>query len=256
MDEQMNILWTKMKEEMERQNQKQTQIITENLDKKLEEHLAPIRMENEALKTEIETLRSKVKYLDLESRKNNVILHGVEENEVNSTDLMNKVLDILNKTNDTQNGREEWDKWEVNKLHRIGKKLGNKLRPIKISFTLTWRRNDILKKWKKLGEGIYVTEDLPKEEVEARKALYPKLKEARASGKYAIIKNGKLIIREKLEAEKRKRVPSSPPTTPPGNFSKAQGKGRATQPIKVTKTNPFEAMRNRVNSQTEELLKN
>uniref|UniRef100_A0A1E1WPR1 Endonuclease-reverse transcriptase n=1 Tax=Pectinophora gossypiella TaxID=13191 RepID=A0A1E1WPR1_PECGO len=245
MDEQMKLLWSNIKEEMEKQNQKQTQAIAETISKTLEEHLAPIRQENEVLRREVDTLRSRIRSLEMESRKNNIILHGVEETEAGKEDLINKVLELLNKTSEPRSENHSWDKWEINQLHRIGKKSDNKTRPIKISCTLSWRRNEIMKNKKRLPEGIYITEDLSKEEVEIRKALIPKLKEARESGKYAIIKNGKLVIREKTDAEKRKRATSSPPSTPPNYFSKPQENINPSQPAKISKINPFEAMRNR-----------
>ncbi|KAI8428463.1 hypothetical protein MSG28_007274 [Choristoneura fumiferana] len=216
MEEQMKLLWSNIKEEMEKQNNKQMQILTETITKTLDEHLVPFRLENEALKKEVETLRSKINYLELEGRKNNIILHGVEERETNNSELTNMVLGLLNRTNNkAQNETHEWDKWEISKLYRVGKKTVNKIRPIKITLTLTWRRNEILKNKKNFPKGTYITEDLPKEEVEIRKSLIPALKDARASGKYAIIRNGRLIIKDKLEKEKRKRIPSSPPSTPP-----------------------------------------
>ncbi|KAI8427169.1 hypothetical protein MSG28_014781 [Choristoneura fumiferana] len=193
-------------------------------------------------------------YSKHKGRKNNIILHGVEERETNNSELTNMVLGLLNRTNNkAQNETHEWDKWEISKLYRVGKKTVNKIRPIKITLTLTWRRNEILKNKKNFPKGTYITEDLPKEEVEIRKSLIPALKDARASGKYAIIRNGRLIIKDKLEKEKRKRIPSSPPSTPPSNFSTAHKMDSAAKPAKLPRSNPFESMRNRAHSQTEDM---
>ncbi|KAI8427168.1 hypothetical protein MSG28_014781 [Choristoneura fumiferana] len=193
-------------------------------------------------------------YSKHKGRKNNIILHGVEERETNNSELTNMVLGLLNRTNNkAQNETHEWDKWEISKLYRVGKKTVNKIRPIKITLTLTWRRNEILKNKKNFPKGTYITEDLPKEEVEIRKSLIPALKDARASGKYAIIRNGRLIIKDKLEKEKRKRIPSSPPSTPPSNFSTAHKMDSAAKPAKLPRSNPFESMRNRAHSQTEDI---
>ncbi|CAH0405407.1 unnamed protein product [Chilo suppressalis] len=248
MDKQMQLLWAKMKEEMEKQQEKQTQIIKETISKTIEEQLSHIRKENEVLKEEVATLRSKVKILDIEARKTNLILHGVEENETNNTELMKQVLELLNDLNKSQNATHEWDKWEISKLHRIGKKVQNKNRPIKIVFTLVWRRNEILTNKKHLPKGIYITEDLTKEEMDLRKSLYAKLKEARVSGKYAYIKHGKLIIKDQQESEKRKRASSSPPSTPPNSFSKVQEEDIVKQPTKFSKINPNQTVKNIANS--------
>ena len=160
------------------------------------------------MRKEVEILRSKVKSLNLEARKNNAILHGVEEGELNNTDLMNKVLKILNEANvGGQKETHEWDKWEIGNMYRIGHKTEKKNRPIKITFSLTWRRNEILRNSKNFPKGIYVTDDLTKEELQKRKALIPELKEARASGKYAIIKSGKLFVIEVRRRNERECHP-------------------------------------------------
>ncbi|CAG5031882.1 unnamed protein product [Parnassius apollo] len=211
------------------------------------------------MKSEILLLRLKVKYLELETRKNNVLLHGVEETENNNLELMNTVIELFN-VPCTKNKRRKRNTTGINgnlaAYIELGKKTEGKIRPIKISCTLTWRRNEILKKKKKFPEGVYVTEDLSKEELEERKTLIPKMKEARASGKYATIRNGKLIIRDKMEPEKRKRTQSTPPSTPPDNFSKARGEPKLYQPAKMSRINPAERMRSQSNSNTEETSKN
>lgn len=76
--------------------------------------------------------------------------------------------------------------------------------------------------------------------MEANKALIPRMKEARLAGKYAIIKNGLLIIKDFKGKEKRKRAPSSPPSTPPEGFSRVNETPTEKQPTKVSKINPFQ----------------
>ncbi|KAJ2940248.1 hypothetical protein O0L34_g11817 [Tuta absoluta] len=204
MDAQTKLLLATLMEEIEKQNSKQTQTITENLNKTLEEHLSPLRQENEALRSELEILRSKVKYLDLKSRKNNVVLHGIVETETNQQELMDLVLKFLNSISpakSTLKENQEWDRWEINNAYRIGKRLENKIRPIKVSCTLAWRRNELLKNKKKLPENVYISEDFTKEELEERRALGPKIKEARSSGKYAINPFEEMKIRTNSETE-------------------------------------------------------
>ncbi|CAG5045603.1 unnamed protein product [Parnassius apollo] len=145
------MLLATVKEEIEKQNDKQTQTITETISKTIEEQLLPIKKENEAMKSEILLLRLKVKYLELETRKNNVLLHGVEETENNNLELMSTVIELFNVPCTTEQAEEEkhdWDKWELSSIYRVGKMTEGKIRPIKISCTLTWRRNEILKKKK------------------------------------------------------------------------------------------------------------
>lgn len=255
MEKQMDLLWSRLKEELQKQTEIIAATVNETITTTIEEKLKPIKKENEALKNKVEVLSSKIQGLELENRKNNVIIHGVEEGKDNHTGLMEVVLEILNEVDKTQI-KHEWDRWEISKAHRIGKKCQGKDRPIKITLTLGWRKAELLKNRSNFPQGIKITEDFPKEILASRKALIPKLIEARESGKYAIIKNDRLIIREKSETgknkEKRKRAPSSPLSTPPNNFSRAHEQAKGSQNRKISKINPFEEMRNRTNSRTED----
>ncbi|CAG5014112.1 unnamed protein product [Parnassius apollo] len=170
------MLLATIKKEIEKQNDKQTQTITETISKTIEEQLLPIKKENEAMKI---------------------------------NEYLIELFNVPCTTEQAEEEKHDWDKWELSSIYRVGKKTDGKIRPIKISCT-TWRRNEILKKKKKFSEGVYVTEDLSKEELEERKTLIPKMKEARVSGKYAIIRNGKLIIRDKMEPEKEEESPIHP----------------------------------------------
>ncbi|VVC94249.1 unnamed protein product [Leptidea sinapis] len=123
MGEQTKILVATLKDEIIKQNDKQTQTITETISNTIEEQLLPIN--NEAMKSEILLLKSKVKYLELESRKNNVLLHGVEEKETNNLELINTLIELFNMPSSTEQAAEEdhdWDKWEMSNVYRIGKK--------------------------------------------------------------------------------------------------------------------------------------
>ncbi|XP_052750861.1 uncharacterized protein LOC128200685 [Galleria mellonella] len=100
---------------------------------------------------------------------------------------------------------------DVSKIHRIGPNKENKIRPVLISFTNNWKRSEILKMKKNLKDG-YVTEDFPKEVLEKRRELKPKLIEERANGNTAYIKYDQLVVREiNPNKEKRKRDQSSSP---------------------------------------------
>lgn len=255
MDEKSKLLLIQIREEMKIQ----TEIIIDNINKtisdKIDEKLLPIIQENETLKSEITNLNSKVKGLELEARKNNVIIYGVEEKEKDSKELMEMVMSTLNNAYKNLN-LVEWDKWEINNLNRVGRKIEGKPRPIKITLTLGWRKTELLKNKKKIAEHIYISEDFPKEVLEKRKELIPKLNEARKAGKFAILKYDQLIVKPAKEKtyEKRKRVPSSPPQTPPSNFSKGKDPTQleTLQPSKLTKVNPFDKMRHNRKQREEE----
>lgn len=257
MNEQMNLLLNKMKEEF----QKQTNIINETVQQtiasSIEEKLLPIKQETENLKLENNMLKSKMKNLELESKRNNLIIHGVEEKERNSNELMEIVLETLNNVENKLNSAE-WDKWEISRAERLGKKIEHKIRPIKITLTLGWRKLELLRNKKYLPKNVKITEDFTKEVLEERKTLIPKMIEARESGKYAIIKHDKLVIKEKRAEhnEKRKRVPSSPPSTPTNNSSGIEDQEKIIQPAKQSKINSFETTTNNKNLQTKAQSKN
>lgn len=245
MEQQFDLLWNKLKVELEKQTDAITKSVHTSLSLTFDEKLKPIIQENAEMKIEIDKLKSTVKRLEIDARKNNIILFGIKEEENENIGLMDIVLETLNNINKNSIKSNDWDKWEISQVQRIGKKNDTKTRPVKVVLTLGWRKMELLKNRKKFPENITVSEDFPKETLEIRKALIPKMIEAREAGKYAIIKNNKLIVKEKQEKgenkDKRKRVPSSPPKTPPSNFSRMSEEGKVShsQPNKVPKTNKY-----------------
>lgn len=214
MDAQMQTLLEILKEEMKLQ----TQTITESLSKTIDEKMKPLREENEKLKKEVETLKTKVHILEKDARKNNVILHNVDELETSHRELIELVVETLNKLSLNAN-IEKWDIWEISKAQRLGKK-GDKNRPILITVTLTWRKIEILKNNKKFHDKIYATEDYPREILMKRQELKEKMQEEIKNGKTAYLRYDKLIVKE-TPKEKRKRSPTqspnnaeNPPITP------------------------------------------
>lgn len=253
----MNALWDKMKAEFDKQKASidaVNETVHTTISTTIEAQLLPILQETDKLKAENGILKSRIKILEAESRRNNVIIHGVEEKEVNNTELMEIILKTLNNSCKNQNGAE-WDKWEISRLERLGRKIEKKVRPIKLTLTLEWRKMELLRNKKSFPKNIKITEDYTKEVLEERKSLIPKMIEAREAGKYAILKHNKLIIKDKIEPknDKRKRVPSSPPSTPPNNFGRADNQEKIDQPAKQSK---FNHLTNRSNSPIEAQSKN
>ncbi|KAI8419990.1 hypothetical protein MSG28_008593 [Choristoneura fumiferana] len=196
-----------MKEEM----QQQTAVINENMAITMDKKLKPLVEETASLKKEVHVLKSKIYFLEKDARKNNLILHGVPETETHFSELLAIVTSVLDNVSDKAN-LNTWDKWEISNAYRIGKKTENKIRPICVTLTLQWRRNELLRNKKYLPENIYVTEDYPKEVLLVRKELKNKLKEELEKGKEGYIAYDRLIIKEKNE--KRKRSPTESPNTP------------------------------------------
>lgn len=243
MDGQMQILWSKFKEELQLQTAAITQNITASISATIEEKIKPILEENQILKKEVVVvLKTRVQHLERETRRNNVILHGIPESEQNKQELMEKVLEALNNM-----GKKaqiaEWDIWELSQVTRLGKQKEGIARPILIQLTLAWRKVEILKNNKQFPVGIYATEDFPKDVLEKRRELKTRLAEEIKNGKTAYIRYDKLIIKDKVE--KRKRSPSRSIESTPTSINKQKA------PSKIHKTNIFTNTKTRSTSVNE-----
>lgn len=203
---------TQLSEDMGKQAEKITTTVTENLTKTIDENMKLLSTENEVLRKEIKELNEKVNKMDREIRANNLILHGIPETENDRMELLKVILDTLNIISKNTDS-EMWDKWEVNKFYRLGEKTESKNRPILVSVTTNWRKMVILKNNKLLPDGIYATDDLPKEVLAKRRELTTKLKEERGKGNIAYIRYDRLIVKD-AKKEKRKRSPTKSPTEP------------------------------------------
>ncbi|CAG4984917.1 unnamed protein product [Colias eurytheme] len=235
MDEQFQLLFDKMKIEM----QNQTSELTNTLLVKMEEKLKPVVEENHILKLKVEKLEKKVESLEREKKSNNIIIHGLAEKEQSTLDAMKYIkkcfLDELGIT---------IENYEINKIFRIGTKNKNgKPRPMLLSLISGWKKNEIMRNKKKLKE-LYITEDYSKETLEIRKSLQPQLMQERQKGNLAYIKYDKLIVKEYPKViDKRKREKSTSPQV------EAQPKKQQTPSTsKNSRINAFDMMRGRSNS--------
>lgn len=235
MEEQFQTLFDKMKLEME----KQTNSITSTLLDKMEEKLLPLLEENKKLKEKVETLEKKIENIEREKRKNNILVFRLEENEKSVMDLF-----VMAKRNFKNDLNIEIEINDISKIHRIGKKDDTKVRPILISFVNNWKKNEILKNKRHL-KYTYVTEDFPKEILEKRRLLQPKLREEREKGKIAYIKYDKIIIKENTNKEKRKREQS---ISPENNIQSKKSTNISSNKIKTNRKNAFDLLRARSNS--------
>lgn len=202
MEEQFQLLFNKMKIEM----QNQTIELTNTILDRMEEKLKPVLEENKILKLKVESMEKKVERLEKDKKRNNILIHGLEEKENSTLDLIINIKNCFLKELDIT--LEDYD---INKIHRIGKKNNEKPRPTLLSLVSEWKKNEIMRNKKKLKE-LYITEDYSKETLEIRKSLHPKLMEERKKGNLAYLKYDKLIVKEKSKAiDKRKREVSTSP---------------------------------------------
>lgn len=242
MDEQFQMFFDKMKIEMQIQTEQLKETITNSIMDRMDSKLEPILEENKNLKLKVERLEKEIDYLKKEKRNNNIVIFGLKEENNNNIELLHTVIKIFSESLEIK--VEEWD---VNKIHRIGKinKESEKARPVLLSLVNSLKKSEIMKKKNLLkSKRIYIAEDYPKEVIEIRKALQPKLIEERNKGNIAYINYDKLIIKEnKTNKEKRKREVSKSPQ------SDTQPKKQQTfTSSKINRTNAFDLMRGRSNS--------
>jgi hypothetical protein len=208
MDQQTQLTLMILREELQLQTKAITENIRTELANMIDEKLKPVIEENKQLKIEIENIKAK---MEKETRRNNLVLHGLPEKETDNVELLELVVETLNTLSENA-GIDNWDKWEISGVRRLGKKGGKSIRPVLISVTLLWRKILILKNKKKFPKDIYATEDYPKEILDKRRGLKSQLEEERKKGKIAYILYDKLVVKEPIN-EKRKRSPSGSPST-------------------------------------------
>lgn len=229
MNHDMEMFFEKIKEQMDIQTEKITDSVTKKVSQNIDAKLNTIIEENKYLKTEVKLLQEKLKYMDSEKRRNNILIFGAKENH--QENLITEVKKII----ETQT-EATVENYEINKAYRLGIR-GEKTRPILVSFTTTWKRDEVLRKKLKMATGIYFKEDFSKETLERRRELLPKLKEERDKGKIAHIRGDKLIVKEPKEdkGDKRKRNSLESPNTSPNQVP-------TPAPKKINKTNMLDYM--------------
>lgn len=196
----MSLLLTKMTEQLNLQTKTLTENITAAVLQKVDEKLQPIIEENARLIGEVEKLNKKIVNLEGNSKRNNIILHGLPETEEESHDHLNTLVSSTLREIDV-----EIEKGEIDRLQRLGKKGGKtgKIRPILLATTTLQKKIQILKNKQKMKPNSYITQDIPKSVLMARKEE----------------KNG-----SKNDNEKRKRSETPSPRTPNKTINKIQRK--------------------------------
>ncbi|XP_045487104.1 uncharacterized protein LOC123689741 [Pieris rapae] len=241
MEDQFQLLFDKMKNEILNQTIELKDSITNNIMERLDEKLQPIITENRNLKIKVENLEKEVESLKRGKKQNNLIMFGVNEGERSTQELIQNTIHIFKTDLDIQ-----LQEHEINKIYRLGRgKSSGKPRPILISFTSEWKKNEVMGK-KKNFKNVYVTEDYTKEVIEKRKTLQAQLKEEREKGNIAYLKFDKLVVKGKntnINKEKRKRETSSSPQ----NNAQPRKQQTLMPPIN-NRPNAFDVMRIRANS--------
>lgn len=168
------------------------------------------------------------RHLELNKRKNNLVLFNVQENYETSEDLDSLVIQIFMKITSFSFCEQDF-----NEIFRIGKNNGS-CRPILVSFLSYRKMKEVFSK-KQLfrKENIVVTQDMPKEIIDERKRLQPMITALNISGKKAslrldeVLLDGKKLSKKEVEDEMEKFVANKKRkadcmNSPKGNETKRQ----------------------------------
>lgn len=153
--------------------------------------LKEAKLENSKLKKRIEKQEEKMNSLEREVRRKNLIIRGIEDKDKEaSEETREKVVKVMETL-----GVQIDAKYDIDDIRRMGKSRNGIERPILLRLTTGNKKDEIIKQSNKLkGTDIWIDEDYPKEIIEERKLLFPKLKEARQKGYKAFIKYNKLVV--------------------------------------------------------------
>lgn len=149
------------------------------------------RTEKEALQSTIRVMSSKITYMENQSRRDNLVLRGVEENAGESwEDCSRKVMEVGKMIG--VDLKEE----DIIRAHRTGG--GPKPRPI-VAKMRTWELKDQFMRRKKNLNGksrILVQEDFARNTIEERRKLIDVAKQRKEKGEDAFVKFDKLFVNE------------------------------------------------------------
>ncbi|CAF4776625.1 unnamed protein product [Pieris macdunnoughi] len=116
MDGQFQLLFDKVKNEMQKQTTELQTSITNKIMERMDEKLQPIIAENKILKTKLENVEKDLETLKRAKKQNNLIVFGIKEDENSNLELLQKVKKVL-KTDLSINIEDH----DVNNIYRIGK---------------------------------------------------------------------------------------------------------------------------------------
>ena len=164
-----------------------TRVLVNEIDKGmafLNSEVESLKQTLEGQKEEMDTLRQENLYMGVYQRRENLRFHGIPEKK--DEDNTQEVLVNFMKA---ELGIEDADKIEFQRVHRIGKPRSNssgKPRQIIARFLRYSDRERVMDRATRLrGKKIGISPDFPKEIVERRKKLMPKLTAAKKAGKRA-----------------------------------------------------------------------
>lgn len=147
--------------------------------------------------SEVNDLALKIDSLDNQSRRNNLIIDGLTQDNAfeSRPDSEKKVREFFN-----DKLKIDPKSIEIERAHRIGnmkQQITTKPRPIVVKFLCYKDKDLILTKAKAhlKNTGVYVNEDFSDRIRKKRAELFPAMKEARERGNFAVISYDQLIVK-------------------------------------------------------------
>ena len=138
-----------------------------------------------------DVLTKKCIELEDRSRRNNIRISGVKENEKESWD------DCKEKVNNVLENNLNVKDVKIERAHRVGKKRSDKPRTIVCKLLSYSDKERVLAKLGTLkGTDIYINEDFSEETMQIRQELFKQRNLLRDNGKFAKVVYNKLVVRE------------------------------------------------------------
>lgn len=163
---------------------------TEELKAEINKNIQDLSKKVDSVESKVETLQNKILSLERRSRRNNVIIFGMNVDKLN---LLNNSLEFLNKTLGTNLQRNE-----INNIYLGGNKTKDK-HHIVIEFISYLQKQSIFKNIGKLkNSGVAIVNDMCFEDRQTQRVLKDHLKNAKSQNHQVKIKGSRLEIDGKL----------------------------------------------------------
>ncbi|XP_073989744.1 uncharacterized protein [Rhodnius prolixus] len=164
----------------------------------------------EVLENRVKIVETKMDTLDRELRKRNVVIFGAVDEMVDYWELESFVCNFFANKLELNIGRTD-----IDFVRRLGKRDGSMNRPILVGLAAFRSKLMIMQNVFKLkGSNFSISHDFPKDVIETRKSLRPKLVQARREGKFAVIKYNKLVVKDSYDPllNRKRMMSASPPS--------------------------------------------
>ncbi|XP_061729219.1 uncharacterized protein LOC133534148 [Cydia pomonella] len=226
---------------IERNGEKVTEQITENINKTLDTKFRIWEDSQEKLLQKIEKQEQRLHTLEKQVRQRNLVFFGIEENEKSYSQLETNIIDFINNFLSIK-----LNNIDIQEARRIGKKSENP-RPITVTFTTLGSKIKIIKQKGLLKDtAYYIKEDYPQHILEKRRELQEQAQVEKNKGNKVIIKYDKLIVLKnnsetESSSDTRKRNLS---ISPQNNLNSQVYTPQPTRNIQLAKKNKTVVTRN------------